>query len=62
MKRSVVLIGIVLALGLVASAWAADVTGKWTAETQSMRGPGVTTFDFKVDGSTLTGTVTTQFG
>ena len=49
-----------LALSVAAfSLWAADVTGKWTAE---MQGPGgntrTVTMNLKADGSKLTGTVT----
>ena len=38
-------------------AMAADISGKWTAETPGRNGgaPRVTTFTFKVDGSKLTG-------
>jgi hypothetical protein len=48
-----------MALGVAAfSLWAADVTGKWTAE---MQGPGgntrTVTLNLKADGSKLTGTV-----
>jgi hypothetical protein len=51
-------IAIVLTL-LVASVWAADVTGKWTSERQGRDGqPSITTYDFKVAGAALTGTVT----
>jgi hypothetical protein len=41
----------------VLGAMAADVTGKYTAETQGRRGPQTITFDLKADGSALTGTV-----
>jgi hypothetical protein len=49
-----------LALSFAAfSLWAADLTGKWTAE---MQGPGgntrTVTMNLKADGSKLTGTVT----
>lgn len=40
-----------------AMAFAADVTGKWTAETQGQQGPQTMTFSLKADGSKLTGTV-----
>ncbi len=46
----------------VAGAMAADVTGKYTAETQGRGGPQTMTFDLKADGSTVTGTVTTPRG
>src|SRR5262249_54730742 len=45
-------------LGIFAiAAFAADVTGKWTAEVQGGRGPQTNTFVFKQDGAKLTGTV-----
>jgi hypothetical protein len=62
MKVKILLIGAAALLVLLASAWAADVTGKWVAEVQGMQGPSETTFVFKVDGTTLTGTVTTSRG
>ena len=40
-------------LTLLATAWAADVAGKWTAEAQG----ATITLTFKVDGNNLTGTV-----
>jgi hypothetical protein len=51
-----------LALGTV-SALAADFNGKWSAEVQGRNGNMQTiTFDFHVDGATLTGKVTTPRG
>jgi hypothetical protein len=55
MKTKILLIGAVVLLVLTA-AYAADVTGKWVAETQGRNGPTQTTFTFKVDGAKLTGT------
>lgn len=50
-----------LACGL--AAWAADVTGKWTAQVPGRQGQArETTFMFKQDGETLTGTVSGQQG
>ena len=43
-------------------AFAADVTGKWTAQVPGRNGTSEWTFNFKVDGETLTGTVTVPFG
>lgn len=57
MKVKILLIGAVVLLALTA-AYAADVNGKWVAETQGRNGPTQTTFNFKVDGANLTGTVT----
>jgi hypothetical protein len=56
MKTKVLLVGAVVLL-VFAAAYAADVTGKWVAEQQGRNGPTQTTFDFKVDGTKLTGTM-----
>jgi hypothetical protein len=61
MMRKFLLTVAVLALGSVA-ALAADFSGKWSATVEGMRGPQNLTFNFKVDGATLTGTVTTPRG
>jgi hypothetical protein len=61
MKTKVLLVGLVVLLAL-SVAYAADVTGKWVAETQGRNGPTQTTFVFKVDGSTLTGTMQGAMG
>ena len=46
-----------------ATAVAADISGKWTSETPGRDGtPQVTTYNFKVSGTTLTGTVATARG
>jgi hypothetical protein len=50
-----------VALGSV-TALAADFNGKWTAEMQGRNGTQTVTFDFHVDGSTLTGKITTPRG
>jgi hypothetical protein len=63
MKAKFLLIGAAAVLALLATAWAADVTGKWVA--QSTRPDGTTsetTFNLKVDGTVLTGTMTTTRG
>jgi hypothetical protein len=44
------------------AALAADFNGKWTAETQGRNGPQTITFDLHVDGSAVTGKVTTPRG
>ena len=45
------------------AALAADFNGKWTAEIPSRQGGTMTnTFTFKVDGSKLTGSLSTQMG
>lgn len=50
-----------LALGSV-SAFAADFNGKWTGDVQGRMGTQTLTFDFHVDGATLTGKITTPRG
>ncbi len=63
MKTRILLIGAAALMILLVSAWAADVSGKWVAEVQGgPMGPSETTFNFIVDGTTLTGTVTTARG
>ena len=54
----------VAALALFATGlFAADVTGKWTGETQGRDGQTRTmTFDLKADGEKLTGTVSSPMG
>jgi hypothetical protein len=54
----------IVALALLATAaLAADVSGKWTAETTRPDGQTYqTTFDFKVSGEELTGTVSGRRG
>jgi hypothetical protein len=50
-----------LALGLVllaASAFAADIDGKWKGNIDTPMGPIEVAFNFKADGSTLSGTTT----
>lgn len=55
-----------LSLCLVLAAtvvWAADITGKWTAQVPGRQGNAQeTTFTFKVEGDKLTGTVSGQQG
>jgi hypothetical protein len=53
MKAKILLIVSFALLALLTSAWAADVTGKWTLQAQ---GADIS-FNFKVDGTTLTGTL-----
>lgn len=49
-------------LSFSAMAFAADVTGKWTAEVPGRGGTQTMTFNFKVDGAKLTGTVANMRG
>jgi hypothetical protein len=55
----------ILLIGCLAAAalWAADVTGKWTAEMQGRNGNTMTiTMNLKADGDKLTGTVSGSRG
>jgi hypothetical protein len=61
MMRKVGLTVLFFALGSVA-ALAADFNGKWNAQVQGRNGMQTLVFDFHVDGSTLTGKVTTPRG
>ena len=47
---------------LAVAAFAADVTGKWTAETQGRNGPQTVTMNLKADGAALTGSITGRGG
>ena len=59
MKIRIALLSCVLAM----AAFAADVSGKWTADMPGRGGQTMTsTFNLKVDGSTLTGSVTGRNG
>lgn len=52
-----------LVMALASLAWAADVTGKWTAQVPGRQGATVeTTFNLKVEGDKLTGTITNPQG
>jgi hypothetical protein len=54
---------LLLSCALVAAAFAADVTGKWTYEMQGRQGNATTaTLNLKADGNTLTGTVSGRGG
>ena len=58
MKMRIFLVGTVLILAMAMSAAGADVTGKWVAEQQSRQGETQQiVFNFKVNGETLTGTM-----
>jgi hypothetical protein len=58
MKSRVLLFVASLLVVFLAVAWAADVSGKWTAQMQGRGGQTTeTTFTFKVEGDKLTGTM-----
>ena len=60
--RLFLILTVALAL-FTTGAFAADITGKWTAETKGRDGETRTqTFDLKQDGSKLTGTVSSPMG
>ena len=61
MFKKLALAALFVALGSV-TALAADFNGKWTAQVQGRRGTQTVTFDFHVDGSKLTGTITSPRG
>ncbi len=52
------LLKLFLILALAVTAFAADPSGKWVANFESENGSMELTFNFKVDGDKLTGTVT----
>jgi hypothetical protein len=61
MVRKTLLAVLFLALGSL-TALAADFNGKWTADVTSPRGTQTVTFDFHVDGATLTGKISSPRG
>ena len=61
MMRKLGITVLLFALGSVA-ALAADFNGKWNAQVQGRNGTQTLVFDFHVDGTTLTGKITTPRG
>jgi hypothetical protein len=57
-----VLLACVMTLGMAGAALAADVTGKWVGSVDTPNGPLELTYELKVDGETLTGTVASAMG
>lgn len=53
---------LIAVLAIAATAFAADVNGKWVGSVDTPNGPFELTYEFKADGETLTGTVTSQMG
>jgi len=51
-----------LSLLLLSPAFAADITGKWTASFETQVGVQNYTYEFKLAGDKLTGTTKSQFG
>jgi autotransporter translocation and assembly factor TamB len=63
MKSRIVLVTMIVSVFLVGVSWAADVTGKWTAQVPGRGGQTrETTFNFKAEGDKLTGTMSSQQG
>ncbi len=63
MKTRIAYLSACFALALITAAWAADVSGKWTAEIPGRQGAmQTTTFTFKAEGGKLTGSVSGQQG
>ncbi len=65
MRRA--LLALVMTIGLAmsalaATAFAADVTGKWVGNVETPNGPIELTYELKADGETLTGTVASAMG
>ena len=58
-KRRIGLSAVIVA-AMAASAFAADVTGTWTASFDTQVGKQNYTYTFKVDGNTLTGTAKSE--
>ncbi len=61
MIRKFALAALFLALGSL-TALAAGFSGKWTGDVTTPRGTQTLTFDFHVDGTTLTGKITSPRG
>ena len=60
MRKSLILAVLILT-GMV-GLFAADITGKWTAEFDSQVGPQKYVFEFKVEGAKLTGMAISNIG
>ena len=63
MKSRIVFLSACFVFAVVAQAWAADVSGKWTAQVPGRGGQTTeTTFTFKAEGAKLTGSMSGQQG
>jgi hypothetical protein len=63
MKHRTLYLSACLVLAAISVAWAADLNGKWVAQVPGRNGQTrETTFNFKVEGSKLTGTVSGMQG
>ncbi len=59
--RSLVLV-LAMGVGVVASALAADVTGRWLGKVDTPNGPVELTYELKAEGEAVTGTVSSAMG
>ena len=57
-----VVLAVVMTIGMAASAFAADVTGKWVGNVETPNGPIELTYEFKAEGEALNGTVASAMG
>ena len=63
MKHRILFLSACVVLAAISVAWASDLTGKWVAQVPGRDGQTrETTFNFKVEGSKLTGTVSGRQG
>ena len=62
MSNNKIISALILTFALSVSVQAADITGAWSATFDTQIGQQNYTYDFKVDGTTLTGTITTPNG
>jgi hypothetical protein len=60
-RRKVLVLAILIMAGLTC-AYAADIAGKWNAEFDSSVGKQVYVFEFKIEGSKLTGNAISKIG
>jgi hypothetical protein len=58
MMQRIFVVSVLALFAALATALAADVSGKWTSEFDSPIGKQSYVYEFKVDGTTLTGTAT----
>lgn len=61
MKKHRILLGAVIVAAMAAAAFAADVTGTWTASFDTQVGNQKYTYTFKVEGTKLTGKAKSEF-
>jgi len=63
MKHRILFLSACIVLAAASVAWASDLNGKWVAQVTGQNGQTrETTFNFKVEGSKLTGTVSGRQG